>query len=204
MAVLKLNNVTTLTESSGALTLANTALGTPTSVTLTNATFPAGHVLQVVSFETTDAGSCNPNNSNVLLSPSIQMAITPKATGSNILIQFNWGGEASSTGMVFNIVKNTSTLTSSSARVNALGTDRWMGVTVALLNYHSDWDSTPEMSSFNTIDKAGTTKDTLINYGLTATSSGNVTVYTNRVSGNTGESSYERLASSIILTEIAG
>ena len=59
MAVLKLNNVTTLTESSGALTLANAALGTPTSgvmtnmtgtpsaITLTNATFPAGSVVQV-------------------------------------------------------------------------------------------------------------------------------------------------------------
>ena len=58
MAVLKLNNVTTLTESSGALTLANAALGTPTSgvmtnmtgtpsaITLTNATFPAGHVIK--------------------------------------------------------------------------------------------------------------------------------------------------------------
>ena len=57
MAVLKLNNVTTLTESSGALTLANAALGTPTSgvmtnmtgtpsaITLTNATFPAGTTL---------------------------------------------------------------------------------------------------------------------------------------------------------------
>jgi len=48
MATLKLGTTTAITESSGALTLANTALGTPTSVTLTNATFPAGHVLQVV------------------------------------------------------------------------------------------------------------------------------------------------------------
>lgn len=46
MSTLKLNNVTALTESSGAITLANSALGTPTSVTLTNATFPSGHVIQ--------------------------------------------------------------------------------------------------------------------------------------------------------------
>ena len=61
MAVLKLNNVTTITESSGSLTLANAALGTPTSgvmtnmtgtpsaITLTNATFPAGHVINTIT-----------------------------------------------------------------------------------------------------------------------------------------------------------
>jgi len=132
------------------------------------------------------------------------MAITPKATGSNILIQFNWGGEINSTNLVFNIVKNTSTLTTGSARVNALGTDRWMGLTAAMISHASDFDSTPQTASICTMDKAGTTKDTLINYGVTVTSTANVTIFTNRVSGNTGENSYERLASSIILTEIAG
>ena len=166
--------------------------------------FPAGTILQVVSFVTTDAGSCNPNNSNVLLSPSILMDITPKATGSNILIQFSWGGEINSTNNVFNIVKNAGTLTAGSARVNALGTDRWMGMVMQPLGHSTDFDSTPACCATSTMDTAGTTKGTLLNYGVTATSSGNVQVFTNRVSGHTGVANYERLASSIILTEIAG
>ena len=166
--------------------------------------FPAGHILQVVSFETTDAGSASPNNSNVLLSPSIQMDITPKATGSNILIQFNWGGECNGINQVFNIVKSTSSLSGSSARVNALGTDRWMGMVMAMTALDSNFDSTPESLSISTMDKAGTTKGTLLNYGATVTASGASTIWTNRVQANTGMANHERLASSIILTEIAG
>ena len=47
MATLKLNDVTTMTESGGTVTMADgVALGTPASGVLTNATFPAGHVIQ--------------------------------------------------------------------------------------------------------------------------------------------------------------
>ena len=65
MAVLKLNNVTTITESSGSLTLANAALGTPTSgvmtnmtgtpsaINLTNATFPTGHLIKTTAWKDT-------------------------------------------------------------------------------------------------------------------------------------------------------
>ena len=42
MATLKLGTTTAITESGGVVTLANMALGTPTSATLTNATFPDG------------------------------------------------------------------------------------------------------------------------------------------------------------------
>ena len=50
MATLKLNDVTTMTESGGTVTMADgVALGTPASVALTNATFPAGHIIQVVT-----------------------------------------------------------------------------------------------------------------------------------------------------------
>ena len=54
MATLKLNDVTTMTESGGTVTMADgVALGTPASVALTNATsFPAGHVVQVVGNQT--------------------------------------------------------------------------------------------------------------------------------------------------------
>ena len=46
MATLKLNDVTTMTESGGTVTMADgVALGTPASGVLTNATFPAGHIV---------------------------------------------------------------------------------------------------------------------------------------------------------------
>ena len=76
MPTLKLGSTTALTESSGALTInvANPTvtlgsnatfntpnLGTPSAITLTNATFPAGHVIQVVRHQsysyTTSSGT---------------------------------------------------------------------------------------------------------------------------------------------------
>ena len=85
MAVLKLNNVTTLTESSGALTLANTALGTPTSVTLTNATFPAGHILQVTAMGH-DYTQRTVSSQTLADWPNMTCSLTPKSTSSKIII----------------------------------------------------------------------------------------------------------------------
>ena len=62
MATLKLNDVTTMTESGGTVTMADgVALGTPASGTLTNATFPAGMVRQVKRFGM-GTGSNNAND----------------------------------------------------------------------------------------------------------------------------------------------
>ena len=89
MAELKLNNVTTITESSGSLTLANAALGTPTSVILTNATFPANHVLQVITSNksTTQAVSSAASDDWQDVS-DLSVAITPQ-TGNKVLVLFN-------------------------------------------------------------------------------------------------------------------
>jgi len=84
MAVLKLNNVTTITESSGALTLANTALGTPTSVTLTNATFPAGSIVKWEPVVTTPAATQGADESYTTLTGSSK-SYTP-ATGARYVV----------------------------------------------------------------------------------------------------------------------
>ena len=118
MAVLKLNNVTTLTESSGALTLANTALGTPTSVTLTNATFPAGCVLQTVfhklaSGDTGGQPSFAPGTGGVFgsFSTAFKKSITPIKNNSDILIMYHLsiGNSAYDRSMYFRLYDNTNT-----------------------------------------------------------------------------------------------
>ena len=90
MAVLKLNNVTTLTESSGALTLANTALGTPTSVTLTNATFPAGHIIQTAYFsndyEISYTGNTNAHDIESSSGVTWVASITTSSTSNHIVV----------------------------------------------------------------------------------------------------------------------
>ena len=64
MATLKLNDVTTMTESGGTVTMADgVALGTPASVALTNATFPAGHVINIDYIEPTSGGTSSNSNS---------------------------------------------------------------------------------------------------------------------------------------------
>ena len=57
MANLKLNNVTAITESSGALTIASSTLTTPTIANMSNCTFPAGHILNSYYFAYTDVES---------------------------------------------------------------------------------------------------------------------------------------------------
>ena len=90
MAVLKLNNVTTLTESSGALTLANTALGTPTSVTLTNATWAAGHILQTIQDIYTSEANTSSSSFNTPAGSNLEVQITPASASNKILISTSW------------------------------------------------------------------------------------------------------------------
>ena len=95
MATLKLNDVTTMTESGGTVTMADgVALGTPASGTLTNATFPAGHVLQVKHYEVTETNALTTSYVNYWENP-----ITLKSASSDVFVtcSFNvwmWVGAA--------------------------------------------------------------------------------------------------------------
>jgi hypothetical protein len=98
MPTLKLGSTTALTESSGALTInvANPTvtlgsnatfnapnLGTPSAVTLTNATFPAGHVIQVVPPKT--GSGYDQTNSTDYQNSGVYESITFTA-GNKILV----------------------------------------------------------------------------------------------------------------------
>ena len=88
MATLKLNSQTVVTESSGTLTAP--ALNITTGTLASGVTFPAGHILQVVTnVDNTEYGvqtGTTPYNYSELNS-----AITLKQANSKILINFNFG-----------------------------------------------------------------------------------------------------------------
>jgi len=86
MATLKLGTTTAITESGGVVTLANMALGTPTSATLTNATFPDG-VCRSMGFLTREKDSASPN-SGTLGGTGDQ--ITPWTNIRDGFISSNW------------------------------------------------------------------------------------------------------------------
>ena len=90
MATLKLNDVTTMTESGGTVTMADgVALGTPASVALTNATsFPAGHVISVSYVQPTSGGTSTSSNAFIDC-PGVTLTKTPASSSSKFLILYN-------------------------------------------------------------------------------------------------------------------
>ena len=103
MATIKINNVTALTESSGVITLDSAVTGIPAAgvtgvlpvgvtgspaLTLTNATFPAGHVLQTVS-STYNGRTSGTNTTPLLPHADCSVSITPSHASNKILITVN-------------------------------------------------------------------------------------------------------------------
>ncbi|SVB27883.1 uncharacterized protein METZ01_LOCUS180737 [marine metagenome] len=89
MATLKLNDVTTMTESGGTVTMADgVALGTPASGTLTNATFPAGHVINIDHVQPT-SGTASTSSNTYIDCPGVTITRTPVSSSSKFLILYN-------------------------------------------------------------------------------------------------------------------
>ena len=80
-----------LTTADSGATVANATLTTPTIANMANCTFPAGHILQVLSTVKTDTQSYHNNTSNVSWQDitGLSRAITPASTSNKILINFN-------------------------------------------------------------------------------------------------------------------
>ena len=168
----------------------------------TGITFPAGSVIQVVSFLTNGRGSTstNANQSDTDLNPSIEKTIIPKGTGSSFLIKIRWMGEAQDFhGVHANIHRD-------GARINATNPTTTPDFDFHLANmvqaYHgSDYDSTNEYLNFETFDKTGSATGESITFKLVMSSGSNKTVWTNRCAGNVA---YAGGTSEIIIMEIAG
>lgn len=72
------------------------------SGTLSNLTFPAGHVLQVKSTTKADTWSGTPGNGVFLDITGLSVSITPTSSSSKILVTFSTNvsaGDASTTGV---------------------------------------------------------------------------------------------------------
>ena len=161
---------------------------------------PAGTVIQVVSFLTSDRGSVTTTRQDTALNPSIEKTIIPKGTGSSFLIKIRWMGEAQDFhGVHANIHRD-------GARINDTNSSTTPDFDFHLANmvqaYHgSDYDSTLEYLNFETFDKTGSTALSPITFKLVMSSGSNKTVWTNRCAGNVA---YAGGTSEIIIMEIAG
>jgi hypothetical protein len=179
---------------------AGTLMSTGTSLVASQ--LPSGSVIQTVSFNTSSQGSASSAGSDVALSPDITKSITPVASGSSFLIQVRWNGEVSD-GSAWNSVFN---IHRDGSRINAPGTSSWQGLSIPKLSYYNaDFNSTLEATTFMTLDTTGSTAGTAIAYRVVwCTNGSSYTIYTNRVAGSTGTTSYEATSSEIIISEIKG
>lgn len=130
------------------------------------------------------------------------VTITPVSTSSKLKIDVMWNGEFGSNNMAYNgvwclyrdntLIKGNTETGYSSVGMAASSTSYWL----------EDADSTPENASYTYFDEPNTTS--AITYYVGFYSSQNGGLYTNRVvNTNTGDG-YERMISSMTVTEIAG
>lgn len=135
MSTLKLNNVTTLTESSGAITLANSALGTPTSVNLTNATFPSGHIIKSdILYIDQDASSAVATDQGSYQDTGLGATITTVKASSASRLVFNMFIGMSHVGTGY-VGQSTMTLRASSSSTTYSTLDDIVGTATLYRNY---------------------------------------------------------------------
>jgi len=149
MATLKLNDVTTMTESGGTVTMADgVALGTPASGTLTNATFPAGHILQVIQHITATeiANTTNPDDVDLM-----EKAITPKTSTSKILIALNWYEGNSNPNGAYRLMRDGTSIVNSHSHSDGTGfaamDDLGVGNSYAMESFHFTYLDSPTIPS---------------------------------------------------------
>ena len=182
-----------LIVSSGGIVSSGSAVLTSAST----ANFPAGSVLQVVSYLTATQGSQTITTSDSIVN-SITKVITPLGANSKFLVTARWFGEvAESWNATFNIHMD-------GVRVNIDGQGRGYGLAVPAISYNgADNDSTPEMVNTTTLVSTSSVVGTAITFSLVADSTVSRTLWNNRCfnipSGNT-----EAGTSEMIITEIGG
>jgi len=160
-----------------------------------------GKILQVVGKTITTQGSQTiAVNVDTQVGAGIDfiLNVIPKATGSSFLIEYRWVGEATNVqDIVFNVHRDT-------VRVNNTGLIK-AGLSMATQTYGNGTNdiSTPEIMHLRTLDKAGSTAGTPIQFKLVAAAmSVTLTMWTNRCFTDTINGN-EYGVSEIIITEIA-
>ena len=194
----------------GVFTIASPATSTDRTLTLpdeagtvltsaSTANFPAGSVLQVVSYLTATQGSQTITTTDQIIN-SITKVITPLGANSKFLVTVRWFGEMDNAWSVpFNIHMN-------SVRVNIDGQGRCYGLAMPAQSYGvaDNNGSTPETLNMSTLVSTSSVVGTAITFSLVADSDTSRTLWNNRcfnvpIGGNS-----EAGTSEMIITEIGG
>tara|TARA_R110000772_G_scaffold41176_1_gene95776 strand:+ start:1264 stop:1881 length:618 start_codon:yes stop_codon:yes gene_type:complete len=192
----------------GVFTIASPATSTDRTLTLpdeagtvltsaSTANFPAGSVLQVVSYLTATQGYQTITTSDSIIN-SITKVITPLGANSKFLVTVRWFGEINQGWDIpFNIHMD-------GVRVNIDGQGRGYGLAMAAISYGDINDaSTPDTLNISTLVSTSSVVGTAITFSLVADSTVSRTLWNNRCfnipSGNT-----EAGTSEMIITEIGG
>jgi hypothetical protein len=193
----------------GVFTIASPATSTDRTLTLpdeagtvltsaSTANFPAGSVLQVVSYLTATQGTQTITTTDSIIN-GITKVITPLGANSKFLVTVRWFGELdAATNTPFNIHMD-------GVRVNIDGQGRGYGLAMAAISYDDINDgTTPETLNMTTLVSTSSVVGTAITFSLVADSSTDTrTIWNNRcfsVPANNAEAS----TSEMIITEIGG
>ena len=161
------------------------------------ATPSGGQVLQVVenNVNTTSSQSISTTRVNV---SNMNTTITPSSTSSKILVEVRIQAEPnnSSHETLYGIRRNSTDIGSAPGSGS-----RSVGIQSAWIGYHGDNNESLEGANYSYIDSPSTTSS--ITYRVTAISASNGTLYVNRTIDDGNQAKYERVTSTIRLTELA-
>ena len=132
----------------------------------------------------------------------LSATITPSSTSSRVLVSVRWSGEFSIADHAFRLrlKRNGAYIGEASAAGN-----RGMAISAVNISYDGiDHDSTPTSSSFQYLDSPSSVGSTTYVLDISSGSGSAQTIYNNRTVGDSNTSGYERLTSSITLTEVQG
>ena len=196
---LQITNIRDQANANSAITIASDGQITvnqnnPTVTLGSNATFPAGHVLQVVSTEDNSmAGYSNLQHSS--FQDLISLAITPSATSSKILLHVSIAGGVNAYGVSYRILQNGSTvadhLGSSTSRT---------AITFGLVPYASNDD---EVATASYIGLFSPSSESAVTYKIQGAGRASDWSY-NRGEDATNTSDRANAVSTLTLMEIKG
>jgi hypothetical protein len=148
-----------------------------------------------------------PSTQTILATGSVDVTglsatITPSSTASRVLVSVRWSGEFSVADHSFRLrlKRNGAYIGEASAAGS-----RVMGLSAINISYHGDdQSSTPTSTSFEYLDSPSSIGATTYVLDISSGTAADRTIYNNRTVDDTDSAGYERLTSSITLTEVQG
>ncbi len=169
-----------------------------TGASLASASFPAGHVLQVLTTAKTDVYSTSTSAGTFYNPTGLSVAITPVSTSSKILVMCSlFIGTSSTYELACKIQKTINASTS-----DVLVGDSSGSVSRAMFTRRLSGARDSSSSTMIVLDSPNTTSE--ITYKPAITVEGGVTIYLNRTQGQADVNHDYNGASQITVMEIAG